>query len=108
MMWGDGMICGGMSGPPMVPPNSAGEPAGIGRRPYRHIAGFSIRKEDGTEDPLNSRRASARPETRWNSNWPVPSPRNRGGFYGYGLDPFCNLTDGMDMAVPVFGSDLAG
>ena len=24
-------------------------------------------------------------------------------WYGYGLDPYCNLTDGMDMAVPVFG-----
>jgi type 1 glutamine amidotransferase len=24
-------------------------------------------------------------------------------WYGYGLDPLCNLTDGLDMAVPVFG-----
>ena len=24
-------------------------------------------------------------------------------WYGYGLDPYCNLTDGSDMAVPVFG-----
>ena len=24
-------------------------------------------------------------------------------WYGYGLDPYCNLIDGLDMAVPVFG-----
>ncbi len=24
-------------------------------------------------------------------------------WYGYGFDPYCNLTDGLDMAVPVFG-----
>ena len=24
-------------------------------------------------------------------------------WYGYGLDPYCNLTDEADMAVPVFG-----
>ena len=33
-------------------------------------------------------------------------------WYGHGLDPYCNLTDGMDMAVPVFGpiplDDIAG
>ena len=27
-------------------------PAGLGLKPERHIAGFSIRKEDGTEIPL--------------------------------------------------------
>ena len=24
-------------------------------------------------------------------------------WYGCGLDPYCNLVDGLDMAVPVFG-----
>ena len=30
-------------------------------------------------------------------------PANASLWYGYGLDPYCNLTDGLDMAVPVFG-----
>jgi type 1 glutamine amidotransferase len=33
-------------------------------------------------------------------------------WYGYGTDPYCNLTDSMDMAVPVFGpiplDDISG
>ena len=32
-----------------------------------------------------------------------PVPRDASLWYGYGLDPHCNLTDGLDMAVPVFG-----
>jgi len=32
-----------------------------------------------------------------------PVPEKASLWYGYGLDPYCNLTDGADMAVPVFG-----
>ena len=32
-----------------------------------------------------------------------PIPEKAFLWYGYGLDPYCNLTDGLDMAVPVFG-----
>jgi len=32
---------------------------------------------------------------------PIPEKANL--WYGYGLDPYCNLADGADMAVPVFG-----
>ena len=47
---GMGMSMGSSMGP--IPPSSAGEHGGIGLKPERHIAGFSIRKEDGTEIPL--------------------------------------------------------
>ena len=30
-------------------------------------------------------------------------PANASLWYGYGMDPYCNLVDGSDMAVPVFG-----
>ena len=55
MMGGDGTGDGhGHERPSMGPiaPSSAGRAAGIGLKPERHIAGFSIRKEDGTEIPL--------------------------------------------------------
>ena len=29
-------------------------------------------------------------------------PAGAGLWYGYGLDPYCNLTDALDMAVPAF------
>jgi type 1 glutamine amidotransferase len=32
-----------------------------------------------------------------------PVPEKASLWYGYGMDPFCNLVDGLDMAVPVFG-----
>ena len=32
-----------------------------------------------------------------------PVPAKASLWYGYGMDPYCNLTDGSDMAVPVFG-----
>ena len=32
-----------------------------------------------------------------------PVPAKASLWYGYGMDPYCNLTDGLDMAVPVFG-----
>ncbi len=32
-----------------------------------------------------------------------PCPQNAYLWYGFGLDPYCNLTDEADMAVPVFG-----
>ena len=32
-----------------------------------------------------------------------PVPEKASLWYGYGLDPYCNLVDGSDMAVPVFG-----
>jgi sialate O-acetylesterase len=32
-----------------------------------------------------------------------PPPARSSLWYGYGLDPYCNLSDALDMAAPVFG-----
>lgn len=78
-----------------------------GLHPPRHISGFSIRDKDGKEitriyeamvDPsaLDTvvLKLSAAP------------PAGSRLWYGYGLDPYCNLTDALDMAVPAFGPVL--
>jgi sialate O-acetylesterase len=81
---------------------AAGGPV-VGLKPDQRIAGFSIRKADGTEIPLIYQVAlgSARDSVILKLIGPIPE----GAFlwYGHGYDPYCNLTDGADMAVPVFG-----
>lgn len=78
-------------------------PAFVGLRPTRHIAGFSVRKEDGSEIPLifDASVGDARDTVVLKLVGPVPEKAFL--WYGYGLDPYCNLTDGQDMGVPVFG-----
>jgi sialate O-acetylesterase len=85
------------------PASSDGESAGFGLRPDRHIAGFTIRKEDGSDIPLifEARVGKARDTVVLKLAGAVP-PRAV-LWYGYGYDPNCNLTDSADMAVPVFG-----
>lgn len=75
----------------------------LGLRPVRHIGGFSIRKEDGTDIPLifEAGVGSAKDTVILKLIGPVPAKSFL--WYGYGLDPYCNLADGLDMAVPVFG-----
>ena len=87
--------------PPASP--QPGESGGLGLRPARHVAGFSIRKEDGTPIPLIFEAAvGTAPDTVvLKLNGAVPEKSYL--WYGYGLDPYCNLTDQADMAVPVFG-----
>jgi type 1 glutamine amidotransferase len=82
---------------------SPGDPSGVGLKPERHIAGFSIRKEDGTNIPLifEASVGKARDTVILKLTGRVPAKASL--WYGYGLDPYCNLTDGLDMAVPVFG-----
>ena len=82
---------------------SPGESSGIGLKPERHIAGFSIRKEDGTALPLifEAGVGKARDTVVLKLTGRVPEKASL--WYGYGMDPYCNLTDGSDMAVPVFG-----
>jgi sialate O-acetylesterase len=95
-----GMIMGrGGMGMSMSP----GESNGIGLKPERHIAGFSIHKEDGTAIPLifEAGVGKARDTVVLKLNGAVPEKASL--WYGYGMDPFCNLVDGLDMAVPVFG-----
>ncbi|MHB1558029.1 MAG: sialate O-acetylesterase [Isosphaeraceae bacterium] len=99
-------------GPGPVPPGSAGEVTRLGLMPERHIAGFSIRKSDGGEIPLiyEAYVGKARDTVVLKLAGPIPAGAQL--WYGYGLDPYCNLTDSMDMAVPVFGpvplDELAG
>jgi type 1 glutamine amidotransferase len=76
---------------------------GIGLRPERHIAGFSIRKEDGTEIPLIYEACVGTARDTVILKLDKPLPEKAALWYGHGLYPYCNLTDGMDMAVPVFG-----
>jgi sialate O-acetylesterase len=74
-----------------------------GLQPHRHIAGFSIRRADDTELPLVFEAAiAADPDTVVLKLSGAVPPGAR-LWYGYGLNPYCNLTDGLDMAVPAFG-----
>lgn len=74
-----------------------------GLQPTRHIAGFSLRKADGSEIPLIfDASVGPAPDTvvlKLNGRLP------EGAFlwYGWGFDPYCNLVDAWDAAVPVFG-----
>ena len=100
MMGGMGGMGGGMGGmgggamPRTVPG---------GLKPQRHIAGFSIRKADGKEIPLifEAMVGTSRDTVVLKLNGGIPEGASL--WYGWGLDPYCNLTDTLDMAVPVFG-----
>jgi type 1 glutamine amidotransferase len=103
MMGGAGMTMGRpMMGMGAIG-SSPGETGGIGLRPERHIAGFSIRDQDGTAVPLIFEAGVGRARDTVILKLSGPVPANVSLWYGYGLDPYCNLTDGSDMAVPVFG-----
>lgn len=82
-----------------------------GLRPARHIAGFSIRGKDGR--PLGTiYDAAVGPDPRTVTLKLVSHrafPAEGFLWYGYGLDPYCNLTDDLDMAAVAFGPfPLAG
>jgi len=100
MAMGPGGMGGGGRGVGMRGP---GDAAVVGLKPLRHIAGFSVRKEDGSEIPLifDAAVGNARDTVSLRLNGAVPSKAFL--WYGYGFDPYCNLTDALDMAVPVFG-----
>jgi sialate O-acetylesterase len=74
-----------------------------GLRPARHVAGFSVRRPDGSEIPLIFEAAVGPTPDSVTLKLIGPIPRGVQLWYGYGLDPYCNLTDGLDMAVPAFG-----
>jgi sialate O-acetylesterase len=80
-----------------------GESGAIGLKPERHIAGFSIRKEDGTKLPLIFEACIGRARDTVVLKLAGAIPPKASLWYGDGMDPYCNLTDGLDMAVPVFG-----
>jgi sialate O-acetylesterase len=81
---------------------SPGQPT-VGLKPARHIAGFSIRKANGDDVPLiyDAAVGSARDTVTLKLSGPIPEACSL--WYGYGFDPYCNLVDALDMAVPVFG-----
>ena len=82
-----------------------------GLRPARHIAGFSIRDKDGKPCGFIYD-AAVGPDPQTVTLKLVPHrdfPAEGFVWYGYGLDPYCNLTDGLDMAALAFGPiPLAG
>jgi len=82
---------------------SPGDTNGLGLKPERHVAGFSIRKEDGTALPLIFEAAVGKAKDTVVLKLDKRLPEKAFLWYGYGLDPYCNLTDGSDMAIPVFG-----
>ncbi len=82
---------------------SPGEASGAGLKPERNIAGFSIRKQDGTHIPLIFEAAVGKARDTVILKLSGPVPPDASLWYGHGLSTYCNLTDGLDMAVPVFG-----
>ena len=83
------------------PRRSAREnPTGIGLKPDRHIAGFSIRKDDGTEIPLIFEAYVGKARDTVVLKLAGTVPPNSALWYGYGMDPYCNLTDGIGHGGP--------
>jgi sialate O-acetylesterase len=74
-----------------------------GLEPDRHIAGFSIRRADGKDVPLifDARVGPSRDAVVLKLVGEIPKGASL--WYGWGRDPYCNLVDALDMAVPVFG-----
>ncbi len=68
------------------------------------IAGFSIHTPDGAEVPLIYK-ATIDPAEASTVRLHIQGklPPGAALYYGFGKDPFCNLTDELDMAVPMFG-----
>ena len=97
------MVRGGAPAGSLSSLGSPGEGLGLGLKPERHIAGFSIRKPDGSLLPLIYEAQVGRAVDTVVLKLTGPIPPGAQLWYGYGLDPYCNLTDETDMAVPAFG-----
>ena len=65
-------------------------------------AGFSLRSADGTEAALIYKVALDGPEAILKLN-DDPSPAGLHLWYGYGLNPYCNITDTSGASIPAFG-----
>lgn len=97
---GMGVMNGMMGGMPESP----GQARTVrGLEPDTHVAGFSVRKEDGTEIPLIFEAAVGPAQDTVVLKLGGPVPEKAFLWYGHGYNPFCNLTDAQDMAVPAFG-----
>ena len=75
----------------------------VGLEPERHIAGFSIRDADGNLLPLIFEAGGSQSRESVILKLTGAVPPGASLWYGHGFDPYCNLTDAADMAVPVFG-----
>ena len=102
-MGGGGMMGGQMMAGMSSMSSSPGEASAIGLKPERHIAGFSIRKQDGSALPLIFEAGVGKARDTVILRLSGPVPERAALWYGYGMDPYCNLADSSDMAVPVFG-----
>ncbi|WP_165235740.1 sialate O-acetylesterase [Aquisphaera insulae] len=100
---GMGGMGGGMGGGTGMNPGLSSGDEGTGLRPERHIGGFSIRTEDGTAIPSIFEATVGKSHDTVVLKLIGPVPPHAYLWYGYGHDPYCNLVDGLDMAVPVFG-----
>ena len=65
-------------------------------------AGFSLRDADGTEIPLIYKTVLDGPDAVLKLN-EDPSPLGLHLWYGYGLYPYCNITDTGGASIPAFG-----
>jgi hypothetical protein len=65
-------------------------------------AGFSLRSADGTEVMLIYKIVLDGPDAILNLN-EGPSPAGLSLWYGYGLNPYCNITDTTGASLPAFG-----
>lgn len=80
---------------------TANPPAGL--TPKAHIAGFSIRGANGATLPLIFEAKVGRGLDTVVLKLSGPVPPGSSLWYGQGYNPYANLTDAADMAVPVFG-----
>lgn len=72
--------------------------------PAEHVAGFSLRSADGTPSPcIYAADVDAADPSSVVLRCSGTVPPNLSLWYGWGLDPYCNLVDEADMAVPAFG-----
>src|SRR5262249_40324034 len=60
-------------------------------------------KDDGTDIPLIFEAAVGKARDTVILKLSGPVPPRAALWYGYGLNTYCNLTDDLDMGVPVFG-----
>jgi sialate O-acetylesterase len=72
------------------------------------MAGFSIHESSGAEIPMIYRSHVDPAEASTVLLYVQGKlPRNATLWYGFGKDPYCNVRDAMDMAVPVFELNIA-
>ncbi len=75
-----------------------------GLRSQGRPAGFSLRSPDGTDLPLIYKTTLEGDSALLHlSNGDNPLPADTQLWYGWGLNPYCNVIDAEDAAIPAFG-----